>query len=414
MPKMEYLGYQSLSNIGVGTIAIPQTIQYIAPTAFFNNTEQTDFIYLDNNTPVNNGIINDYAKLVNGALYTKSANGKFVLSSYPTGKTDIICEVAENTSRIELYAAGNNPYITKIILPDTIISVGNMAFFGCYALTTVEFRATVAPTLEGSLAGSESDYNYTEGKPAYDLLNKYLVLNGFYPYYYGQFKFMVGTSERLKLVLPSNSVEGYDNILYSLYFDMDDIERTTFVSKDKYTLNYLDKIVLVPTGKITLKDDKAITDARAAYNALRQNLKDFNYDMDELNALYENLVRAEKDYKELKTAQVSSRYVDLIAEIKALGSEFNISKVDDYAKLALELQKIDENDKEYMDTSNVDNFKINYENYIKNLTEEVDTLKQISELPTYDVARAALVAGLSIAQSLLTCCFLIFGKRWFF
>ena len=133
-----------------------------------------------------------------------------------------------------------------------------MAFYGCTKLSQVEFKSTVAPTLEGTII--DYNYEYDPESEIYQLLNQYFQFNGYYPLFYGQFKDMVGKAEKMKIVIPGNEdVEGYDesNILYRLYFDLENMIVSEKEELTNRAIDYLDKASLVPTV-ITINDEALI------------------------------------------------------------------------------------------------------------------------------------------------------------
>ena len=64
------------------------------------------------------GNINEYAKLVGGAIYTKMPSGDWLLSSVPSAMKVEKFEVAPGTTRIEFYAGNENPHVKRIVLPE--------------------------------------------------------------------------------------------------------------------------------------------------------------------------------------------------------------------------------------------------------------------------------------------------------
>ncbi len=430
IPKVEYIGQQALSNIGVRSIVIPNTIKYIAPTAFYANENQTSFIVMINGMALETGIINDYASLYNSGLYITTENGGKTLIAYPTGRTDIEYVVEEGTERIEIYAGADNLYLQKIILPETLQSIGNMAFYGCTHLETVEFRSTVAPILEGVPYGSQSDYTYPEDSKVYELLTKYYAFNGTYPYYYGQFKAVVGTISPLKIIVPSNfdtsgfeSIEGkyspsskdmtgFNQLMYAMYFDLENMEVSTRISKNATTMAYLRNVSLIPNIEdIQITDEKIIRDAVTAYNALNQNLLDFGYTQQQLNEMHNKMLRAQDKVKELKLARVNEKYADLVKEIEELGTVFSLDKYDLYKKIVVELDYISKSDQADMDLSNVDAFKLSYQAYFKNLNQEVSNMTLISNQTTSQII-GAVATSVALATSVIGVAFII-KKHWF-
>lgn len=412
IPKVKYIGEQALSDIGVTTIVIPETIEYIAPTAFYGNENQTNFVAMIDGSLKSTGVINSYARLYNSGLYTISDNGSIVFTAYPAGKGDREYTVMPNTERIEIYASAENLYLRKIILPDSLASIGNMAFYNCNNLETVEFRSTVAPVLEGVPYGSSGSYQYSEGSKVYNLFYKYMNFNGYYPLYYGQFKAMVGTINPLNIILPSNTdVEGYDNLLYDLYFDLDHMERSNYLARNKYTLDYLEKIALVPEDNITFKDEKVIVDARTAYNALNQDLAGFGYTRAEIDAMRTRLENAEATIRKIKTSRVNEKYSDLIADIRSLAGVFDPMKYDTYKYITIILRDMDASEKSLLDLTTYNAYQQAYQAYVKQIGEDVTTIDEISRHSTAQLAAAAV---LSVISSVTVAGFAIGkAKHWF-
>ena len=395
IPSAVEIGYLALSRLSVTEIEIPNTISYISERAFYRNRYQTKFTSegsLD-------ATINNYVVLDNGVLYTITANGNLELNSYPTGKTDSKYEIIEDTVRIAEYAAGANPNLDYVVLPNTLKSIGNFAFTECQ-LETVEFKSTVAPVLEGT--PTESDFNYTVDSEIYEILTTFYPLNGYYPFYNAQFNNMVGIAKKMNIVLPSNNVEGYDNIIYKLYFNLDSATKSDYIALDKYSLDYLDKIALVPyRDDVKLSDEKIIQAARGAYNLVTQDLTQLGYDKSELDDMYNNLVEAEKAYLEIKMERINKIYGHLIESIEALGTQFDYSKISLYNEIVELLEKVDREDIKYIDEESVEEFKDAYNEYFKNLNETIKVMESTSTLPTTKVNKVGLIVNLANSISVL-------------
>ena len=405
---VEEIGFQSLSCINVEEIKLPNTIKKIDTAAFYYNQKQTKFTDLNGKDTVK---INDYVILDEGVLYTVFENGKYLLSSYPTAKTAATYEVLFGTVRVEEYAGYFNKKIEKIVFPSTLKLIGNMCFYGSVLLDTIEFRSTEAPVFEGTVS---LDIEYAKDTEAYKLINKYFQFNGYFPLYYGQFNDMVGTlKEKIKIIIPENEdCTGYDNVLYDLYFDLDKMEKSTYTALNSKSLDYLNKVLLVPNyQEVKLEHEDLILNAKTAYNLLNQKLvstegevdpdylaelKEFGYTEEELNKLYSNLVKAEEKWLELKMARINKVYAHLIEDIKNLGSEYSLDKISDYYNVIETLESMDRNDKKYIDQTNVDSFKEGFDEYFKNLNEDVETITNVSTLPTSTVTKVGLAVAATI------------------
>lgn len=386
MKKIEYIGFQALSCINVSTIVLPNTITYISAAAFANNQNLTYFT--DENLNITSKL-NDYIFLDDGVIYTVTANNYYVLNTYPTGKVDATYEVLFNTIRIEEYAGYFNQNLKTLILPDTLKFIGNDSFYGCKKLSTVEFKSTVAPVLEGTVG--DINIEYDTSSEIYKLLNKYFQFNGYYPLFYRQFKDSIGLCDKLDIIIPQNAdVKSYEDILYSLYFDLENKKVSEYVALNTKSIDYLNKVALIK-DEVTLSDGVTIQNARTAYNILDQDLTKYGYSKDYLDGLYQKLINAETKWNEINSARINKVYSHLIEDIKNLGSTYDFNKIKDYYDIVKALEIVDRNDKKYIDTKNVDNFKTGFDEYFKDLNEDVNTLTDVTTLPTTTVNKVGLV-----------------------
>jgi len=388
---VERIEAQALSCIGVTEIKLPNTIKYIAPTAFYYNQHMTQFTDLDGNDTCD---VNDYIKLDNGVLYTVTANNKLLLTSYPTNKDGSTYEVLFNTIRIDEYAGYFNKNLETLVFPDTLEYIGNYAFYGCTRLKTVEFKSVKAPALEGTV--TDLGIEYEPDSEIYQLLNKYFQFNGYYPLYYAQFIDLVGKTKKLNIIIPANEdVSGYDNILYQLYFDLDNKVASDYVALDSNSIDYLNKVVLIPEN-VELSDELIIQDARTAYNVVTQDLTKYGYSQDYLDSLYTKLVNAETAWKALNDERINHVYEFLIKDIEALGAKYEFDKIDDYYSIVKRLDIVNRHDKKYIDQTNVDAFKKEFDEYFKDLNDDVNILTEISNLPTTSVNKVGLIVVSSV------------------
>ena len=93
-----------------------------------------------------------------------------------------------------------------------------------------------------------------------------------------------------------------------------------------------------------------------------------------------------------------------------------INIVNDYYSIVDELERMDKNDKKYIDTTHVDSFKAGFDEYFKNLSDDINTLDEINKLPTTTVNKVGLAIAVGIlgSTSLFAIVSLFFKKRWLF
>lgn len=407
MPKVEVIDAQALSCIDVEEIKLPESVTYIAPTAFYYNSKQTKFTNMDGDTTC---VINDYVRLDQGVLYTVNENNKYSLSCYPTAKADETYEVLFNTVRICEYAGYFNRRLTKLIFPDTLELIGNKAFYGSVNLKTIEFRSTEAPILEGTI--DSTNISYDESSEIYQTLNKYFLFNGFQPLYYGQFKDMVGLADKMNIIIPANAQEDtYKDLVYRLYFKTDEMVKSDYVALDSKSIDYLNKVQLIPND-VKLNDEMIIKDARTAYNLVTQDLTQYGYTEEYLNGLLTNLSNAETKWNELKMAKINKNYSHILANIEALGSTYDFNKISTYYEIVEAMRIVARDDKKYIDTTSVDSFKKGFDEYFDDLNEDIDTITTITTLPTTPVNKVGLAVASAALLTAGTLLFFIIKKKW--
>lgn len=294
------LGDMAFFNAGVKTVTFGNALKEVGENPFAG-CELTDFAK-DGKTTFG---ISDQVFVEDGVLYTYAPNGKIMLISYPKLKTASTYKVKEGTIRISARAFAGNDNLVSAELPYELKAIGDKAFFDCKKLTVVIFNGLVAPTLEEAY-----DENYQEPEnlpltgevPSLDgsvyegmgmiPLNMwtYSATN----YFYGaNFVNYVGKqTQPLVFVTPSNG-EGYDNFIMSKYYT----ERVNgAVAPHESTLNAIAKIAAI-SASVSLADEAAILEARAAYNAIP------TLEQQALVGNYEKLTAAENILAYLKSQQ---------------------------------------------------------------------------------------------------------------
>ena len=181
---------------------------------------------------------NDYFTVVDNVLYTKDMK---TLVLYPGGLTQSEFTVPEGVTRIEVLAFRENDNLTKVILPESLVSIGHKAFYSCAALKTFEFRSYNAPLLE------------------------HYVNDDFYQYSIFTDNFLTNIADAdgsLEMIRPSNG-KGYDSKYYLTYFGTVQLSEEVYepVAKELAA-------TILNTQVYSLDDSDNIAQLRAAYDAL--------------------------------------------------------------------------------------------------------------------------------------------------
>ncbi len=353
-PKLATIGDAAFSgNANLTSFNLSDAIQKIGVYVFYGCTSLENFSF--GAAKATDGKINDNALLKDGVLYMVVEGGKLQLKSVPAGKNIQTLNVEEGTSVIDAYAGNANPHVTSIVLPDSLDSIGTLAFFGYKALQSVEFRSITAPRLDGSsfeLADKSAGIGYTdtygndlgliveEGDPGYELLFDQYSMYLFAQMQYFNFVGLVGKAEPIKMILPQNSdISGYDNIIYKVYFGpVEEAERSDYTAMEqamKDFLTYARKVAKL--SAITLNDEALISKAVVALNSVKGNPSSFQglIDLNEWNSLRDTVTAAREKIVRLKIDYAKKVVRDIQARIDKLPDTYKDTEVMNALILAL-------------------------------------------------------------------------------
>ncbi len=181
---------------------------------------------------------NDYFTVVDNVLYTKDMK---TLVLYPGGIAQNEFTVPEGVTRIEALAFRENDNLTKVILPESLVSIGHTALYSCANLKTFEFRSYNAPLLE------------------------HYVNDDFYQYSIFTDNFLTNIADAdgsLEMIRPSNG-KGYDSKYYLTYFGTVQLSEEVYEPAAKELA-----ATILNTQVFSLDDSDNIAQLRAAYDAL--------------------------------------------------------------------------------------------------------------------------------------------------
>lgn len=374
-PVLARIGYAAfMGNVYLREFTLSSSLESIGTLAFNLCPSLESFSFMQGGDKVFDGKINDYAQLIDGILYTTTAEGKLTLTSVPGGKDFETLDVAEGTELIALAAGNGNPNVTKVVLPDSLKLIGNFAFYGYTGLQTVEFRSVTAPVLEAEYATpfnlyqiNSNYYNLCENTtsglaliglattdPGYTLLHNQFDLFGYELMYY-TFIGLVGKYEPIEMILPANEdLYGYDSIVYLAYFgEQSDAARSDYVARERELvlfLEYAEQIAKIDT--VTMGDEKLVNNAVSAMNALTQSGTDYGYTQEAWDELRAKVTSAKERLSELRIANSRKEVRDLQAVIDALPTEYTQSVYDLMKEVETRLAALTEDERLIMDLTN--------------------------------------------------------------
>ena len=76
---------------------------------------------------------------LDGVLYSKAQD---TLVIYPAAKTDAAYTIPSGVTSVAMYAFSENPYLETLTIPNSVIKVGDSAFFNCKNLRSVSYNGT--------------------------------------------------------------------------------------------------------------------------------------------------------------------------------------------------------------------------------------------------------------------------------
>ena len=76
---------------------------------------------------------------LDGVLYSKAQD---TLVIYPAAKTDAAYIIPSGVTSVAMYAFSENPYLETLTIPNSLIKVGDSAFFNCKNLRSVSYNGT--------------------------------------------------------------------------------------------------------------------------------------------------------------------------------------------------------------------------------------------------------------------------------
>ncbi|MCH5162769.1 MAG: leucine-rich repeat protein [Clostridiales bacterium] len=312
-PNLKYIGVSAFQdNFSLAEFVFSSDIEYVGIGAFYGCDALGGFYYLgDGGSKQSSGVVNGYAELVDGVLYTRMPNGDLMLSSIPAGRSMSTFILKERTTAIDQYAANANKTILNIVLADSLRSIGNFAFAGCTNLASVEFKSYTAPTLENFYVPIDNSYDniVVEGDPGYELVhNQFSAFNDTLCYF--NFIGLAGKYNPIKMILPANAgLVGYDSLIYEVFFGKQaNAEISNYVAMDANLTAFIagaKEIMRIKT--LVMTDEQFINETISALEATSQKGTDYGYTAEEWKALVDAVYGAKQKINEMKGVKTPAK-----------------------------------------------------------------------------------------------------------
>ena len=297
LPNVVRFGVGAFNGTGLESFTFTQKeIESIGDGVFAHAKNLHEFTRTVNGKTTDSFNLGSGYFVEDGVLYGTLPNGGYQLLSYPAQKEDRVYTVLDNTVRIGTGAGAGSDYLEVLVLPRTLKTIGDSAFYDCEKLKTIEFRSYIMPELEGI---TTNDYNKVANnvgeifQPGENIVYYNMAYEAVW-YLYFNLGGQLGVAEDIVAIVPENGV-GYDNWLTNLYFDY--IIKGANAKADE-TVAAEELINELPDVRsITLKDETAIAAARAAYNLI-PNAQQRSM----ITSAYNTLVAAEERIQQLKSS----------------------------------------------------------------------------------------------------------------
>lgn len=310
---------------------------------------------------------NDYFTVVDNVLYTKDMK---TLVLYPGGIAQNEFTVPEGVTRIEALAFRENDNLTKVILPESLVSIGHTALYSCANLKTFEFRSYNAPLLE------------------------HYVNDDFYQYSIFTDKFLTNISDAdgsLEMIRPSNG-KGYDSKYYLTYFGTVQLSEEVYEPAAKELA-----ATILNTQVFSLDDSDNIAQLRAAYDALSDAQKAHmgSEVLAKLTELENSIALLVSQAADLSAANVINDAIDIYFNSQYPSAQDMLDAIE---KIMTDYDALTENQKDYV---NYDVMLYGYDLAEANIVSEaIAVLSAGSDKTDIENARAAYEA-LNDAQKAL-------------
>jgi hypothetical protein len=139
--NVEKIGYRAFGNTTMDSIYIPCNVKSIAPGAFLSSIRLKS-IQVDT--------ANSAYTAIDGVLYNKQ---KTELVAYPTGRKTTTFKVPNGVTHIAKYAF-YEAFIDSLVIPESVISIGNDAFKWCRKLQSISLPNSVINIAHGAFDGT--------------------------------------------------------------------------------------------------------------------------------------------------------------------------------------------------------------------------------------------------------------------
>ena len=274
--KLEGIGDESFAETALSQITIPASVTYVGRSAFSGVTGLRSFTVAAESS---------YYFAEDGVLYRyiDKAKGVYELCAYPLGKMAPAVEneatytVKEGTVNIKAFAfyGVSGSSVTKVILPSTLKTVGNGAFFNC-GITVFQFESVAAPALLEDVSVRVIPVsNYSHNSFFYNNFVDYLAYVS--PWFPGDTGENATTTSNLTLISPTNGT-GYDSYIYQRYFGT----KTASTEKPEDNTNRLIQLI----GE--LYDAQTVSGWNSS-NMSKEDVQAFAAKVTEAHALYNGL-----------------------------------------------------------------------------------------------------------------------------
>ena len=136
------------------------------------------------------------------------------------------------------------------------------------------------------------------------------------------------------------------------------------------------------------------------FNSLKQNLTNYGYTQEEVATMKKTVENANAKLKEIKFANATKEVKEIQSIINELNDAFNPSDLSKLQNLSARINKLDIADRQLLDLTKYDNVVSSYNQYIKNLENEINSSKEVTN-KAFDYTSLIVVSFVSLISLLV-------------
>jgi hypothetical protein len=203
------------------------------------------------------------------------------------------------------------------------------------------------------------------------------------------------------MILPANSdISGYDGLIYELYFgNVDSASRSNYVAMEANMVNFISYAKsLLKVDNVSLNEETLINNAITAYNAIKQDYKDYGISEEDWKTYVDKVNTAKETVRVLKLKIASLTVQNMQKELDNLEISFDISKFAYLQDLTTRMQALKFDERNLLDLTNYTQVQTMYDAYRESVNDEANQgVEALNHTFAYVASTVAIASAISIS-----------------